>query len=349
MPPVSTGPQFSTRRSLLYSTIIVVALLGLAEGVLRLVGVRPPVRPRLLLRAIDDDIDFPFMQPDAELFWSPRPGFRGAFRGRPVAINALGLRGPEVQPRPDTRRRMLCFGDSITFGYGVGDEETYAFRLGQLLAPRGVEVVNAGVTGYTSHQVVGLARRLVPRLPADVATICIGWNDGTARPVDDREYARRLRSVMAVESRLDRLYLYRAMKRVYLLRQARPAGPRTAARRVPEGAYRENLTRLLELLRAHGVRPAFIELPRRRQRGQTPVESPYPAAFAAFAREHGVPWLRAGSLGYGAPIDDNASDFIDTLHFSPSGHARLAELLSRQLVECGLLDDTPARAPPCVP
>src|SRR5262249_38248563 len=96
--------------------------------------------------------------------------------------------------------RIVCFGDSITFGYGAGDDETYAFRLGRLLEARNVEVVNAGVTGFTSHQVRRLAHRLLPRLQADVATICIGWNDGNRRAAGPARHAR----AVPRESRRDR-------------------------------------------------------------------------------------------------------------------------------------------------
>lgn len=334
-----TAPRFSLGRSLLFSTVIVVTLLGAAEGLLRLVGVRPPVRPRLLLRAIDVDIDFPFMRADPDLFWSPRPGFEGEFLGQPVRINALGLRGGEVvEPKPAGRTRVVCFGDSITFGYGVGDQETYAFLLGRELAGRGVETVNAGVTGYTSHQVLRRLRALAPGLQADVATFCIGWNDGTRRPVDDREYDRRLHRVMAVEGLLDRLYLYRAMKRLYLAALvAQPEGQPRTAQRVALGDYRENLQAIVGTCREHGIRPAFVALPRRRQPGAAPIESPYPAAFAAAARELGVPLLEAGPLGYDTAPEDNQGYFIDTLHFSAAGHALLARLLAAQLVERGLV------------
>jgi len=345
--PPSEAPRFSLGRSLLFSTVIVVTLLGAAEGLLRLVGVRPPVRPRLLLRAIDVDIDFPFMRADPELFWSPRPGFEGEFLGKPVRIDALGLRGDGVSlPKPPGRRRVVCFGDSITFGYGVGDQETYAFLLGRELAAQGVETVNAGVTGYTSHQVRKRLRALAPTLQADVATFCIGWNDGTRRVVDDREYDRRLHRVMAVEGLLDRVYIYRALKRLYLgALVAHPEGQPREAYRVSLPQYRENLEAIVALCRQHGIQPAFVSLPRRRQPGQAPVESPYPGALAAAARELGVPLLEAGPLGYDTAPEDNQRLFIDTLHFSPEGHAQLARLLAAQLVERGLVPAGPAPAP----
>src|SRR5919108_3245697 len=89
------APRFSRSRSLFFAFVIVTAFFAGAEGVLRLVGVRRPVRPRILLRSLDVDIEFPFMRPDPEVFWAPRPGWRGVFLGKPVTINSLGLRGPE--------------------------------------------------------------------------------------------------------------------------------------------------------------------------------------------------------------------------------------------------------------
>jgi len=343
MDPSLPGPRFTLGRSLFLSSVIVAAVFGLAEVGLRIVGVSPPVRPRLLLRAIDVDIDFPFMRADPELFWSPRPGFQGEFLGRPVRIDALGLRGDEVaRPKPAGRCRVVCFGDSITFGYGVGDRETYTARLAEELRTRGVETINAGVTGYTSHQVLKRLRMLAPVLQADVATFCIGWNDGTRRPVDDREYDRRLGQVMAVEGLLDRLYLYRAMKRVYLRTLVvRSAGNLPQTQRVPMPSYRENLKLLVAVCREYGIRPAFVALPRRRRAGEAPLESPYPAAFAAAARELGVPLLETGQLGYDTAPIDNRLLFIDSLHFSPAGHAVLARLLAEQLVARGLVPDAP--------
>lgn len=81
--------------------------------------------------------------------WTPRPGFVGRFHGRRTSINTLGYRGREHAgaPRPGTRR-LLLLGDSITFGYGMADDETFAHAL----ASRGLEVVNLAVEGYGTAQ-----------------------------------------------------------------------------------------------------------------------------------------------------------------------------------------------------
>jgi hypothetical protein len=58
-----------------------------------------------------------------------------------VSTNSRGLRGPEFA---DTAPgfRIVAYGDSVTFGWGVTEAESWPRRLSELL---GVEVVNAGV------------------------------------------------------------------------------------------------------------------------------------------------------------------------------------------------------------
>lgn len=338
--PAPAQPQFSRGRSVLFATLLVVGFFGLLEGGLRLVGVAPAVRPRILLRQMDSDITLPFMRKDAEVFWSPEPGYRGAFQGHPVSINSLGLRGDEVATgrAPGGRRRLLAFGDSITFGYGVGDEDSYPRQLGLRLAASHVEVVNAGVTGFTSHQVLGYVRRFVPLLRPDAISVCIGWNDGNGRTADDREYARRLALARDVEGILDDVYIYRALKGVYL--RAGLRGPRDArpVPRVSLAQYRENLASIVDEARRVGVRPVFVALPRRKD----PAESgsrgtPYAAALADTARALRVPLLSVGELGIDTPRDSTVEDFIDSLHFSPAGAARMADVLAPQLTAPGVL------------
>ncbi len=49
------------------------------------------------------------------------------FIGVPVTINSYGLRGGEIStPKPPNTVRIVVVGDSITFGYGIPVESTYA-------------------------------------------------------------------------------------------------------------------------------------------------------------------------------------------------------------------------------
>ncbi len=341
------GPQFTLGRSLLFSTIIVCTLLGLVEIGLRLAGVKREVRPQILLRRIDVDITFPFMRPDRDLLWSLKPGFSGIFLGNRVSINSLGLRGPEVElPKPAGRTRIVCFGDSVTFGYGVADDESYPAVLAAALRARGVDadVIDAGVTGYTSHQVRGLVTRVLPRLEADVVTVAIGWNDASRRPVHDREYERRLRQAMSFDSVLDHSALYSFLKRVYVRWRIKTLPDRNDTPRVPLEHYAENLTAIVTAVRATGARPAFVELPRRRDgRPNAPDVWTYPDAFEASAGRLGLPVLSAGVLGRRDGDERTERYFVDKLHLSVEGSRLLGQTLATQLLERGLVAARAAR------
>jgi lysophospholipase L1-like esterase len=336
---MTTAPRFTLGRSLLFSTILVLGFFVLAEGILRVLGLPHPVAtPRLIVRQMDTDITLPFMREDPEVFWSPRPGWKGEFRGKPVTINALGLRGPEVVlPKPAGTKRVACFGDSITFGFGVADDETYSRFLAAEIEAHGGEVVNAGITGYTSHQVLRLMTRLAPELQMDVATILIGWNDQNKRAMTDREYEKRLRAATAVEGTLDRLRLFKAMRALYVgaALQKQPGGG--TGQRVPLPEYLENMEGLVSLCRSQGVKPVFVELPRRRKSGEPRYESSYAVALRELAGKLAVPVLGVGELGLETLLDSNEADFIDLIHMSRAGNQVMAREIARQLLALGLL------------
>jgi lysophospholipase L1-like esterase len=334
--PETPVQRFSIARSLVFATVIVSAFFGTIELGLRLLGPPRVVRPRILLRQLDVDIDFPFMQPDADTFWSPVPGFEGEFLEKRVTINALGLRGPELAGRkPAGRRRILCLGDSVTFGYGVSDEDTYAAQLGKLLADRGYEVVNGGVTGYTSHQVLARLEKLLPVVDPDLVTVLIGWNDGNLRPMTDREYARRLRQVMAVEGVFDHLYSYRYLRSLYGRATLRAARLEWTTPRVPAEQYRENLRRLVDAARPRGVRVAFLALPHRKAPGAKLPTFTYMPDVENVAREREVPVLDVGELSWKTALESNGAYFIDSIHLSPQGAAALAREMESQLAKLG--------------
>ncbi|MBI1723457.1 MAG: SGNH/GDSL hydrolase family protein [Gemmatimonadetes bacterium] len=88
--------------------------------------------------------------------WTLWPGLRDVpvFDGRILNSNSRGLRGRTeyTYDRDPSRRRILVFGDSYTFGDDVSDEETYSHFLEQLLPD--TDVLNMGEHGYGQDQML---------------------------------------------------------------------------------------------------------------------------------------------------------------------------------------------------
>ncbi len=118
----------------------------LAEGVARVLA---PSAGEELLFSAPDAMPQGLYRESRRLGSEPVPGFTGEAASMgyrvPVRINTLGLRGGE----PGAGPRWLAVGDSFTIAVQVPEEATFASRLGRA---RGVEVLNAGVDGYSTVQ-----------------------------------------------------------------------------------------------------------------------------------------------------------------------------------------------------
>ena len=127
-------------------------------------------------------------EPQVQITLDARMGYRNkpnqdAFEmDAPVHINALGFRGPDFEPerRPDSLR-VLGLGNSITFGSGLADHETYLAylegRLKTVYLGRHVEVLNAAMDGFTIRQYVPFLERVLPRVKPDVVLLAAAFRD----------------------------------------------------------------------------------------------------------------------------------------------------------------------------
>lgn len=69
-----------------------------------------------------------------------------------VFIAFIGLSGcekAEIKNRNSTGKNIICFGDSLTFGYGANQGEDYPAALAKLM---GVPVINAGKDADTTYE-----------------------------------------------------------------------------------------------------------------------------------------------------------------------------------------------------
>jgi acyl-CoA thioesterase-1 len=119
------------------------------------------------------------------------------------ALLALFVAGcgsdPGVRLAPLARdARILAFGDSLTFGYGASEAESYPVQLGRLLDRR---VIRSGVPGETSEE--GLARlpHELDRSDPALLLLCLGGNDFLRRQDEARTEANLARMIELARER----------------------------------------------------------------------------------------------------------------------------------------------------
>jgi lysophospholipase L1-like esterase len=256
------------RRKLGYALLAAVLVLGGTETALRLTDFSfyynfgadllgmPLLELNSVRRTMNRTVEF-----DPDLFWRFKPNQTLDAHGvylKPVHINAHGFRGADwPEQKPAGTYRIACLGDSSTFGWSVGDDETYPAQLAALLnvssAPRRVEVLNLGVTGYSSFQGRELMLRSVAAWKPDLVVFAFGPNDRLPALKSDAEHQRdRTWDIGQITACLSRLQLYQLAKAgvVYLKnrRQGLTLDPKTyiprLKRKVSPEEYMDNVRRV---------------------------------------------------------------------------------------------------------
>ena len=108
-----------------------------------------------------------------------------------VVLAGCGEKVPQL-PRLAPTDVIVAFGDSLTFGTGAAEPESYPVVLGSLL---GRPVVRAGVPGEVTAQ--GLARlpAVIEEHQPRLVIVCLGGND-MLRQVKEAEIRSNLRTII---------------------------------------------------------------------------------------------------------------------------------------------------------
>jgi lysophospholipase L1-like esterase len=104
-----------------------------------------------------------------------------------IENNSSGFRGPEVRSDPSAKNayRVLCIGDSVTFGFNADQGDSYPTQLDRVLRAKwpgkDIEIINAGVPGWTWLQGVRFLEREGLALEPDLVIMSHGVNDQLMR------------------------------------------------------------------------------------------------------------------------------------------------------------------------
>jgi len=204
------------------------------------------------------------------------PGLFGAAQGDVADFRVGARRARVVSEAAGERHRVVCLGDSVTFGAGVGEEEAYPSQLALALervAPGRFEVLNFGVTALDSAMARERLDVLLRRLAPDTVVLWVGSNDSDiAIELGGEGRIEAQLGALAARSRLATLLLGelqdRRIERAWEFASERPVGaaplpPRAATE--ARARIEHNLDEMARLARDAGADLMLVKYP-----GHTP-------------------------------------------------------------------------------
>jgi hypothetical protein len=250
-------------------------------------------------------------------------------------------------------KRIVCLGDDNVFGVGVSDQAVWPRVLERELNAgdpqrRRWEVLNLGVTNYSTHQGSILAERQLPRLHPDVVLIEFSWADH--QPAGFGVADAQLRLPLSWRLETGNLLAHSTVMcwgQKFLQTILPPSGdslPTYPVWRVPSTEYTSNVERICRAATAVGARPILVT---------SPIAWPPPGhtdSSGVFHYHHRYRRLgRFSAIAAGGEYVELANAFDehpefyddrrrDFRHFNARGHTFTGEFLARHLL--GTLSDT---------
>jgi len=284
---------------------------------------------------------------DPHLIWRLKPVPSG-----PGRTNELGLRDTPYRASADVT--VLVLGDSVSWGDSVGDvQQVYPQRLERLLEEqmpgRVVEVVNAGVPGYSTFQERRYLERDGLALSPDLIVLQFCLNDLVEPYLSIAEYGGDnyflgVDTREAVQGALGVLVRHsRAVEA--LVRALQNRGRRALAFQVEklthvplsrelQGAWADvtgEIDRIQARAREHGIPVLLLIAPYRFQLND-PRELRQPQDhLIAYARRSGLSYVDLLPHLVHAADATGESMLLDASHLSAAGHAIAAQVLAARV------------------
>ncbi len=295
---------------------------------------------------LNPEWDYPeVFDKDHDLFWKFHPSQvieSDFFVEGEYHINSHRLRGPDFSEKKGPGVfRIVCLGNSCTFGWRIEEEQVFPRQLERMLANSlpgtTYEVINAGVTGYSSLQGLRFLKKEVLNWHPDLLVVSYGWNDHWAGAQDIADKDQRLppQWVLDIQNLLGRTLTYRWLKYIVFSVKKPPPADFSRTRpvyRVGLDDFRENLARIVKESANRGIEVIFLTAP------ITSHPSPEHAGLYAYHAQYNE-IIRSFTGTSGGFVVDAAARFLnntglfdrpedDLKHYNANGHKLIAGMIA---------------------
>lgn len=304
---------------------------------------------------------------DPLLLWRLKPNLDHVYWDfTNLSTNAQSFRADyPIGRKPAGTFRIVCLGDSVTFGYRVPpvwpekpndynpEWQPYPMLIEKELRKanpnRSIEVFPMAVPGYTSHQGLAWLRRDIGYLQPDMVIASFGWNDASLSDAPDRELIDTRWSPVTGRWLIDHSQAIAHLTR--WMRSRKTANPvvRTPAPRVSQKEYVDNFNAIVRVAKDHGAAVIVIGAPYRdsvTNPAEAQLMTQYRAWLKSDMQQSQTPYLEIIELTEAAG-SVNQGFFGELIHPNHMGHRLMASELLELMAQRHLLGDL--RVPEFVP
>ena len=288
-----------------------------------------------------------------KFFWELTPDYNGKLLNSfYVNVNSLGFRGDEEVDL--SAKKVVLLGDSCIFGWGVNQEETIPFYLQQQILKRSeekIQIINAGVPGYSSFQGRNFLVHKIAALKPTLASFYFGWNDSWESVTQDKKLhwlTDALERKMPNRRTVQFLkYLYHGvfqknrakfMSIFYKKKTFNDPYVITTRSRVSLKDFENNFRFMIEFCIKNNIIPLIIIPTCDHARSKFPCLNEYRKILTSLISEYKISSLDLEEIFWPLYKQNISLEkfFIDPIHFSKKGNDFVASLLYKKLKSMGL-------------
>jgi len=287
---------------------------------------------------------------DPRLLWRLPKGTWYGSRGEEIRVNSLGLRGAEVQtPKPAGTLRVLGLGDSVVFGFGVEESESY---LAIASKGAGMEPWNGGVPGYSTYQSINVFNMVSSSVQPDVVVVSNIWADLVVHGFQDKELLATHQKIAGhplwlLNKKIEVFATYRWLRHQVWSRRppppsailTQPGGLNQQGQpRVSLEEYKNNLDTLVEMAADEGAAVVFLvpavsnDLDKSPHHPDELKTGSYRDVMREVGQNHNALVVEMPSLLRASRLS-GTDLFLDGVHLTTRGHAEVAKVLEGALVQ----------------
>lgn len=342
------------RHIILYSFILFISFFLITETVLRVLNFKYARSPLYFkFHFLNQGRMERLFNEDSDLFWVLKPGQVVKWK-KPIEINSRGFRGPEFDPvkRPQ-ECRIVCLGDSCTF---IG-REPYPQMIQNLVNTMNIinkiQVINAGVPGYSSYQGLILLKKRVLPLHPDVITVSYGWNDHwLSHGFSDKLRRQPDKEIIGIREIANKMKIYQFLN--YIIARLQQFGDSrdtvdSSKYRVSLKDYKHNLLSMIKTCREHTIKLFLLTAPSALSAGNIShylvddgycddmeklpeLHQQYNDIVRTVGSQESIPVIDTDALFNDTGIEQLFADpYKNPIHFNERGHALLARLIINNL------------------